>query len=835
MLMKFFYTGLLSVLLMLGSLPGYAQYPGNPIPLTAGTRADAYFPCDFSAFSFTNEYSYEELEVPPNYCPGNPIIPHNLQWIGFTPQSSSVFVEVQAVACQWNYGVQVGIWKAPDEIWPFLQYVLPCNYEIPPYTPTHLYLNNLQPGDLYYFVFDGFDGDICEIQMYVESGFLNSGSLFGETSVSLDGNEHFQVCAGSDFSLEAAPVFNASIYNWTIDGEPRSNLREFELSIEEAGSYEVCVTPMNSCDSLGTTVCETIEVFDLPELSTVQDTIVCGAYTLPPIEGSNLTGNENYYLSDDFYFWGSTPIPVGTTIDTSVSLVIFDGIENYCASTRFFDVEITQPVTPDTLADQTGCNFFVFTAPDSSLQLPPVTYYSALNGNGDIFLPGDTTFSSGTYYRTFEQGACLAEQAFEVELSGIYCPDGVVNIAGQTTKPDGTPISNTQISLQSFLPRTQSTDTGGHFAFDSIPGGFNYTLLPSRHQDVLDGVDLSDAFAILKHVYGLETFYDTPQAPYLLIAADVNSDQAVTIADFAIVRNTFMGLLDTFPAAPSWRFVPAGFIFNSPNNPWLDDFPERAILPNLQTDTLVAFYGIKIGDVDFTNTAEGLQGGPTTQLCLPNPALRRGEKITVPVSVKTDRLAGVQFELRYDTSRLSLLQVQPNKDLFPGQPVEELQPGQLPVMLLSPAMEGIAAGTTLLTLEFVANQPGQLYSGLEWPILARQAQSLRADGQKSPLLFTDCDQVTVSTSDNIDVPILKIACLPNPFSTSATLSIHTPVEGPIEIQVFTPSGKRVRRLQQHYGAGTHHVTLEDWLPYSGSFLITVTNQNETARLWAVRM
>ena len=833
--MKSLYNGLLSGLLMLSAFLSHTQTPGNPIPLTAGTRADAYFPCDFSAFSFTNEYSYDQLEVPPDYCPGSPIVPHNIQWIGFTPQTSSLIIELEAVVCEWHFGIQVGVWKAPDEHWPYLQYVLPCYYEVPPYAPTNLYLDGLQPGALYYFVFDGYDGDICEIEMHLQSGFMDSGTILGETSILMGGNEDFQVCTGSDFSLEATSVFNASIYNWTIDGEPQSNLRSFELSIEEAGSYEVCVTPTNGCDSLGTTVCETIEVFDLPELSTVQDTVVCGAYTLPPIEGSNLTGNENYYLSNDFNFWESTPVPVGTTIDTSVSLTIMDGIENYCASTRSFDILITQPLAPDTLADQTGCNFFVFTAPDTSLQLPPVTYYSAPNGNGNIFLPGDTTFNSGTYYRIFEQDACLAEQAFEVELSAAYCPDGVVSIAGQTTKPDGTPISNTQISLQSFSQLLQSTDTTGHFAFDSIPGGFNYTLLPTRQQDVLDGVDLSDAFAILKHVYGLETFYDTPQAPYLLIAADVNSDQAVTVADFAIVRNTFMGLLDTFPSAPSWRFIPAGFTFDSPNNPWLDDFPESAAFPNLLTDTLADFYGIKIGDVDFTNTAEGLQAAPPARLCMPNPVLKRGEKITVPVTVKTDRLAGVQFELRYDTSRLRLLKAQPNKDLFPDQPVEELRPGQLPVMLLCPATEGIAAGTTLLTLEFAANQPGQLYSGLEWPISERQALSVQADGQKSPLLFTDCNQATVSTSDNIEVPNLEIACLPNPFSTSATLSFHTPVEGPVEIQVFTPSGQRVKRLQQQYGAGTHHVTLGDWLPYSGSFLITVTNQNETARLWAVRM
>ncbi len=831
---------LLSGFLILSFLPSHAQTPGNPVTLAAGTREEAYFPCSFSPFAFTYEDFNEDIEIPPDYCPYEPIVPHNPQWIGFVPQLSVVSLSVEAISCEWDFGIQVGVWKAPDEHSPMLQIVEPCEFEIPPNTPTNLYFEGVQPGALYYFVFDGFDGDICEVVINAELGLATGGPIVGETALSIQGHEAFQTCKGVDFSLSAAPVFNANTYTWTVDGEVYPSTQpDIELQFEDTGSYEVCVTPSNSCTGAeATTVCETILAFDLSGLTSPQDTQVCGTFVLPPIEGSGLTGNEQYYLDGEWDFWQGTPIPVGTTFDTSVTLTIYNGVEHICGFLRDFDVEITQPFAPDTITSQIGCNFFVFLEPDTSLQLPPVAYYAAPGGSGAVFLPGDTTFNSGTYYRTFEQGACIAEQAFEVELSGAYCPDGVANIAGQTTKPDGTPVSGTEMALQAFFQLMETTDTNGHYAFDSIPGGFDYILQPSRPQGVLDGVDLSDAFAILRHVYGLQTFYGSPQTPYLLIAADVNSDQAVTLADFAIVRNTFLGFLDTFPNAHSWRFLPADFTFTAPENPWLDDFPEAVSLPNLQGDTLIDFYALKIGDVDFTNTAEGLAAAPAARLCIPNAAFRAGQTLSVPISTLTGGLSGLQFELRYDTSQLTLLQAQPNAELFPAQPTHERHPGQLPVMLLNAAPEGIRAGQTVLSLHFRAKQAGQIRAAVHWAKTGTGVLSLRADGRSGALLRADCQSENpplATDASNPAAPRLKATCQPNPFTEAARLHFQTPAAGPVAIQVYTSSGQLIKKVQQYYEAGAYQLAIEEWLPHAGSYLITVSTDRENVRTWAVRL
>lgn len=830
---------LLSAFLTLSVLCGEAQTPGNPITLSAGTREKAYFPCDFSPIAFTHEpYNNQEIEMPPDYCPYQPIVPHYPQWIGFIPQSSIVHLTVEAIACQWDFGIQVGVWKAPDEGSPDLQPVEPCQFEIPPQTPTQLYYEGLEPGALYYFVFDGFDGDVCEINMYAESGLPAGGPLVGETALSLEGSDEFQICRGVDFSLSATPVFNANAYTWTVDGEvvPTSQ-PSIELQFDTIGSYEACVTPSNTCTGEeAPTVCETITAFDLSGLTIPQDTQACGTFVLPPIMGSGLTGNEHYYLQDDSPPWQGTPIPAGTLIDTSASLVIFNGVEHFCGFLRYFDVEISEPFSTDTLAGQIGCNFFVFPAPDTSLQLPPVTYYSAPNGNGTIFLPGDTTFNSGTFYRRFEQGACTTEQAFEVELAGQYCPDGLARISGYTAKPDGTPVSGTQMALQSFYLLSDTTDGNGQYAFDSIPGGFDYMLKPSRPQGVLDGIDLSDAFAILRHVYGLQTFYGSPETPYLLIAADVNSDQAVTVADFAIVRNTFLGFLDTFPNAPSWRFVLADFTFSAPGNPWLDDFPEQASFPGLQADTTVDFYALKIGDVDFTNTAEGLASAPAARLCLPNTDFKAGQPLSVPISVATSGLSGLQFELQYDTSKLSLASAQPKASLFPNQPIRERQAGHLPVMLVSTAAEGIPAGQALLTLKFTARQAGKTQDALYLNQAALPPLSLRADGRRGPLVWANCTTEVPGPTASIPAnPRLQATCQPNPFAETAWLHFQTPIAGPVEIQAFSQAGKLVKRVQQYYEAGAHQMGIEDWLPQAGSYLITISNKIETVQVWAVRL
>ena len=821
------YRSLIGALALLLATPLRAQ--NTPIPLAAGTPEQAYFPCDFTPFLFTNELS-EEIEVPPNFCPNELIEPHRPQWIGFTPATANAEVQVTAYDCWQNEGIQVAVWRE-FAFFGEPQYMLvsDCYYEIPPFESITLSLEGMQVGATHYFVFDGFNDDRCIIEMSLEEGWLSGMPVTEAPEISFGGWPADSNCPDVPAGFQASEVPFATAYNWSVDGLPQGQGQGVELAFEEPGLREVCVTPSNDCYGDGPTVCDTVEVLPRPELFSIPDTQVCGSFVLPPILGENLTGNQAYSIG---FPDGQQALLPGTVIDTSVVLVAYDGFADFCRDFEYFELDVSPAVDLDSIVDQTACSYIVFPETDSSLS---IAYYTEPGGNGAVFLPGDTTFSSGVYYQYYEQDECVEEQAFTVELSPVYCADGVVNIDGRTTKPNGSPVSAVAVELTWLTPFTDSTNEEGYYAFDSLPAGQDYVVRPTREQEVLDGVDFSDAMAVLRHALGLQTFYGTPETPYLLIAADVNSDQAVTIADFMIVRNTFIGFLDTFPDAPSWRFVPADFTFTAPDNPWLDDFPQAAVLPNLQSDTTVDFYGIKIGDVDFTNTAEGLLAGPLTTLNMPDRTFEAGEKLSVPLTVEEAGRIGFQFGLRYDTDLLALEQVRAGAELLPNQLVRERTPGQLPVLL---GAAGLEAGATVLELSFTAQKPGQLREALGWAASGLERVAMQKDGRSGRLAWAHSRPKGLylnSTSGDAAAERLSAWCQPNPFADAAQLHFRVPLAGNVRIQAYTPAGQLLRTTQRFCEAGAHQLGLSDWLPQPGTYLITVSSEEEAVQLWVLRM
>lgn len=70
-------------------------------------------------------------------------------------------------------------------------------------------------------------------------------------------------------------------------------------------------------------------------------------------------------------------------------------------------------------------------------------------------------------------------------------------------------------------------------------------LPPLVFGDVIgyDGVDITDATAVQRHVANIDTLHDTE-----LYAADVNADQKVSIIDATYIQQKVAGLIDVFPA-----------------------------------------------------------------------------------------------------------------------------------------------------------------------------------------------------------------------------------------------------------------------------------------------
>lgn len=64
---------------------------------------------------------------------------------------------------------------------------------------------------------------------------------------------------------------------------------------------------------------------------------------------------------------------------------------------------------------------------------------------------------------------------------------------------------------------------GGPYSFGDLSLNTNYTIIPTRNDDHINGVSTQDVTIIRKHVLGKSKITN----PYLLIAADVNDSRVL--------------------------------------------------------------------------------------------------------------------------------------------------------------------------------------------------------------------------------------------------------------------------------------------------------------------
>jgi hypothetical protein len=193
----------------------------------------------------------------------------------------------------------------------------------------------------------------------------------------------------------------------------------------------------------------------------------------------------------------------------------------------------------------------------------------------------------------------LTQNGYARPLPPGYTISGTV----QTHWGDAMPGVRVKLSDTGGSTQSAFTDAAGQFVFQNVAGGQNYTVLPERDSNDINGLTTFDMVLMSKHILGIESF----NSPWKMIAADVNKSNSITTFDIVEARKVLQGINPAFPANTAWRFFPAFVVFSDPNNPFIGSLPPNNIsINNLQGNyTNANFKGIKIGDVN--NTADGGQ------------------------------------------------------------------------------------------------------------------------------------------------------------------------------------------------------------------------------------
>ncbi|MEO5583665.1 MAG: hypothetical protein ABIR66_13325, partial [Saprospiraceae bacterium] len=174
--------------------------------------------------------------------------------------------------------------------------------------------------------------------------------------------------------------------------------------------------------------------------------------------------------------------------------------------------------------------------------------------------------------------ACVAAQDFKIE--GLIQTNQKAGISGVVIKTN-------------LISTSSSTNASGFYSFNNIARGTDISIRPQKTEDPVNGLSTIDLLLIEKHIKGQTIITD----PYLLIAADVNRSNSVSVADLVELRKLILGTTSIFSNAKSWMFVPKSFVFTDPSNPWI--FPENIEFnPLNSTITDADFVGIKMGDIN---------------------------------------------------------------------------------------------------------------------------------------------------------------------------------------------------------------------------------------------
>lgn len=157
----------------------------------------------------------------------------------------------------------------------------------------------------------------------------------------------------------------------------------------------ISIQPSVGCPSFATYGdLVTINIVNAPDIDPLSITPSCQPVTLPPITGTNLSGNQSYFTGPN---GTGTMYNVGDMIFTTQTLYIYDTNAG-CDDEETFTVMIDPLIMFNEIADISACVSTVLPAITGTGVSSSATYNTSPLGTGTSYAPGSTVTQSLTLY-----------------------------------------------------------------------------------------------------------------------------------------------------------------------------------------------------------------------------------------------------------------------------------------------------------------------------------------------------------------------------------------------------------------------------------------------------
>lgn len=366
-------------------------------------------------------------------------------------------------------------------------------------------------------------------------------------------------------------------------------------------------------------------------------------------------------------------------------------------------------------------------------------------------------------------------------------------VAGEIINPNGESVEGVQITVSGGSQNSMTTEADGYYQFSLARNG-NYTLIPEKNVNPLNGVSTFDLVGISKHILGITSF----DSPYKYIAADINKSGSITAFDMVQLRQLILQINNEFPNNQSWRFVDEGYEFIS-DNPANEDFREFISISNLLENQMnTNFVGIKIGDINGNAIANNLSIAQSRESKIPfllqlkDQFVEKGEEVTVDFTTKTlETIQGYQFTL--DFSGMELLSL---KEGLAKQ--EHFNVTLADKNVLTTSWNGLMNESELFSLRFKAKSSGLISDFLQVNSNYTTAEAYDLDGQVMDITLTFTDQEAPHIFDLFQNS-------PNPFKDETVISFFLPISGEATLRIMDVQGKLLETIEGTYPKGFNQI------------------------------
>ncbi len=408
-----------------------------------------------------------------------------------------------------------------------------------------------------------------------------------------------------------------------------------------------------------------------------------------------------------------------------------------------------------------------------------------------------------------------------------FCNIISANVEGSITTDLNKGVENAEVRLVNAEMPMEYTSLDGLYAFENMPLGGNYQVVPYKNDDPLNGVTTLDLVLIQKHLLGQRYFEDA----YDHIAADIDMSGSISSIDLIHLRKLILGVYTEFPDNTSWRMIDADFEFAENVDPLDLQLPESYNIDQLNNNMVVDFVGVKVGDVNgsvvaATTVPEAINRDlKSLKFFYQDRIVNKGDEVIVALNANAD-YAIEGFQMSIEHKGLSLEGV--TSDM---------------ISVDASNIASIDAEVTNLSWNTMTGSPVELSDLLNLRFVATEDVVLSevlkiADGAMSSEMYEagSLDVISIELGNGADMTFDVSQNEPNPWSAETIINVDVAQSSKCEVSIHDMMGKLIVKIEKDLAAGSNQIIIDDKaMNRKGIFLYTVRVNNDQITKQMIRI